>query len=203
MHPTVGERFAGWWAVPGVAAMLLWFATVATGGFSVTGWSVVSGDDGRWTLAVSEGWVRYQETNHQKMWHHSFADRRSLRWSWWDSSMFQGPNSLDNAVVPHRGWRHPRGWLARCGIAYWSMPIPPGLVGMTGIDQRYIGVSLPLLVLVFAGPWAVYRVRRWRRTLLAAGGSTLCPDCGYDVRGLERGCPECGWSRAAAGRGRA
>ena len=67
-----------------------------------------------------------------------------------------------------------------------SLPLEPIPLGLAANSALFASTWWVLLV-----GWRI-ALRRWR----AHAGR--CPQCGYDLRGdLARGCPECGWNRAA------
>lgn len=103
---------------------------------------------------------------------------------------------LSGLGMPDSLWTPIR--LANLGLYAGHSPPSPWRQSHT----RYAGVPLPLLVLVFAGPWLAIRWKPWPWPRREANPNA-CPACGYDVRGLERGCPECGWSRQHTAAGRA
>jgi hypothetical protein len=62
------------------------------------------------------------------------------------------------------------------------------------LPYRKIGIAWPTLIIasaVWPALWSALRVRKnaVRRERRRFG---LCPDCGYDLRGTSRQCPECG-----------
>ena len=78
------------------------------------------------------------------------------------------------------------------GVEYWDVSAPTR-------QLRAVGVGIPLwgLMLLALIPWAAWwrRHARWceRRRRTENG---LCLACGYDLRGSEALCPECGLARA-------
>ncbi len=187
MRVTRGERLAGWWAVPGAVCLGLWLLDTCTGGSVLHRWSEAGG------LTITQ-LDMYTSNNCFTLSAWGFESERlsgaghQTRWRFVAYGRVEGLYKLSvggRAGLPNTGindFRTPV-WMFRHGlrIAYSRAD---HLLSLT--------LPLPLLVLVFAGPWMWYRLRRWK---YAAVADALCPDCGYDVRGLERGCPECGWSR--------
>ena len=68
-----------------------------------------------------------------------------------------------------------------------------GILAQPGVNPSaaaLIGLAVPLTLLALD----VYIVLGWRRAARVARG--LCAKCGYDLRGTESKCPECGTPRA-------
>ncbi len=93
--------------------------------------------------------------------------------------------------VVDRGW--PGRWLRRTTIL---ITLPGGVV----LDEWSIRpAALTGTLATFFPPWAVIVLSPVILLRLNRRRHGRCPACAHDLRGgLDAGCPECGWNRAAA-----
>ncbi len=196
MKPTRAERWAWWWALPGWVCLGLWVFVTFVGDVSIS-WHALS-QSGPYIVthrvAVGNGCLTaHRDEQHVR--DPTYVLKRSwdLTFDWITEAPLRASDLNVFIALTHRpdGGVHRWIWsvLHSSGIGY-------GRSSSLG-HVHYLILSVPLLplFLMFALPWLWLRLLRWKRTGMA---DNLCPVCRYDVRGLERGCSECGWSRRAS-----
>lgn len=88
------------------------------------------------------------------------------------------------------------------GIAFIGSTVPSVIIFMSLRGQQFSGsIAMFLAGLAWLASWIASTALSWRETAaervsrLASrgGGAVPCPDCGYDLTGLQEArCPECG-----------
>lgn len=127
-------------------------------------------------------------TNGQLMWTYDRDLRFTVDLFGEDANpqLMQGVYFVDQSVAWAMEVTPERPWHVR-GFSGWQTSWTPWLP--CGYDVAF-GIPLWMTsVLCGAGLWLTLRPARRRRRRETRG---LCRDCGYDLRGTARRCPECG-----------